>query len=304
MKKLAFLFVLAPILIATAQVKSFEILNPSVKQGDVVIVRIESQWQGPMVCVSAFDKQYVPNKNGYAFIGIEVNMEPTGTLERPDKYQAYLAECGRGVRLDSYHYEIEVLEKDFGTPWYAGPVRMPSKAVQDRRVKDVALMRAAYDMANKNEDYTSGSFILPLQNIEVTDYFGTLRLFGSYNRKSKKMRIDKEVPHGGTDFRARTPIPVLAVNSGRVILAYNFPLRGTEGNMLVIDHGSGIISLNLHLSKFKVKAGDWVAKGQEIALTGATPRGTSPHLHFMMKIHGVNVDPLEFISNFNRYMNR
>jgi murein DD-endopeptidase MepM/ murein hydrolase activator NlpD len=288
--------------IARAQTKSFEILNQSVQQGDVVIVRILPQWQGPMVCISAFDKQYVPNKYGYVFIGININTKPTGTQKRPDKYQVYLVECGRGVRLDRYYDETEVLKKDFGTPWYAGSVKISNKAGQERRVKDIAIMHAVYDLMNKYENYTSGHFILPLNNIETTDTFGTPRLYGRYDRKNKKIIVGKEVPHGGVDFRAKTPLPVMAINSGKVLLAHNFPLSGTEGNLLVIDHGSGIISLYLHLSKFMVKAGDVVNKGQIVALSGATPRGTPPHLHLMIKVHGTNVDPISFINNLNRYV--
>ncbi len=284
-----------------AQAKSFEILNQRVEQGGVVLIKILPQWQGPTVCVSVFDKQYIPNKYGYVFIGIDVDTKPTGTQEKPGKYLVYLVECGRGVRLDWYYDEIEVLKKEFGTPWFAGPVRTPSKAVKERRIKDVDLMHSAYRLANKFEDYTSGHFISPLSNIEVTDLFGTLRLYGTYSRKTKTITVKKEVPHGGVDFRAKTPLPVIAINSGKVLLAHNFPLRGTEGKLLVIDHGSGVLSLYLHLSKFKVKAGDKVEKGQIVALTGATPRGTPPHLHFMIKVHGTNVDPLVFIDTFNKY---
>ena len=282
-----------------AQAKSFEILNESVEQGGVVVVKITPQWQGSMACISVFEKQFVPNKYGYVFIGVDVNTEPTGTLGKTEKYLVYLVECGRGVRLDWYYDELEVRIKEFGIPWFVGPVRTPGKAVRERRIKDVALMHSAYDLANKDEDYTSCQFILPLNTIETTDLFGTLRLYGRYNRKNKKITVDREIPHGGVDLRAKTPLPVMAINSGKVLLAHNFPLSGTEGNLLVIDHGSGILSLYLHLSKFKVKAGDKVEKGQVVALTGATPRGTPPHLHFMIKVHGTNVDPLLFIDTIN-----
>lgn len=278
-----------------AQVKSFEILNKSVEQGGVVLIRILPQWQESMVCISVFGKQYVPNKYGYVFIGVDVNT-------KPEKYPIYSVECGRSVGL--YFEEVEVLKKDFGTPWYAGPVKIPSKAIQERRAKDVALMHAAYNLANKYEDYTSGHFIPPLTSVEITDTFGTSRLYGPYDRKNKKIKIERDVPHGGVDLRARTSLPVMAVNSGKVLLAHNFPLRGTEGNLLVLDHGSGVLSLYLHLSKFKVKVGDKVEKGQEVALTGATPRGTPPHLHLMIKVHGVNVDPISFINDFNQYINQ
>ncbi|MBI2064870.1 MAG: M23 family metallopeptidase [Candidatus Yanofskybacteria bacterium] len=287
-----------------AQISPFEIVNPQIYQGGVVIVRVNPQWQGPMVCVHAFEKQYIPNRYGYVYIGVAVNTEPTNTREMSLKYPVYLVECGRGVRLNWQYGELEVIKKDFGTPWYAGPANVPSKAVQDRRIKEVALMRAAYDLAEKYEDYTSDQFIYPLDNIEVTDFFGVSRLYGSYSRRTKRIIVKREVPHGGVDFRAKTPLPVMAINSGKVLLAHNFSLSGTEGNLLVIDHGSGILSLYLHLSKFTVGVGDLVKSGQTVAFTGATPRGTPPHLHFMVKVNGVNVDPIAFIESYNKYIGR
>ena len=187
-------------------------------------------------------------------------------------------------------------------PWYAGPAGRPSKIVQERRQKEELIKDNAYALADIEADYTNGPFIRPLESVEETDSFGSLRLYGPRNRKTKKITIERKVPHGGVDLRARTPLPVLAINSGKVLLARNFPLRGTEGNMLIIDHGSGILSLYLHLSRFRVKVGETVEKGQVVALTGATPRGTPPHLHFMIKIQGVNVDPLEFIETMNELL--
>lgn len=279
-----------------AYAQSFEVLDLKVGQGGVVIVRIIPQWQGPMVCISAFGKHYIPNKYGYVLIGIAANT-------KPEKTAVYLVECGRGVRLDGYFQEVEILERDFGASWYVGPVGKPNKAVQEQRAREIAIMHAAYDLADKSDNYTSGQFVLPLplDTIEVTDSFGTLRLYGSYNRKTKRIKVEREVPHGGVDLRARTPLPVMAINSGKVLLAHHFPLSGTEGNLLVIDHGSGILSLYLHLSRFDVEQGDKVKKGQIVALTGATPRGTSPHLHFMIKVNGTNVDPLRFIDTMNQH---
>jgi murein DD-endopeptidase MepM/ murein hydrolase activator NlpD len=59
----------------------------------------------------------------------------------------------------------------------------------------------------------------------------------------------------------------------------------------VIDHGQGLLTLYLHLSKFSVKEGDQVSKGQEIGLSGGTGRATGPHLHLAVRWQGEYLNP-------------
>lgn len=301
MKKTIAAFIVAVILPLSAYAETFKVLNRNskVSQGDVLMVKVASDLRGKDVRLYAFDELYGFNKDGYAFIGVSVEY-------KPGDYILYLVETGENVNIqhDFYYTHVEVLEKQFGNPWYAGRVPRPNKAVQEQRARETVIKNNAYALASPENDLTEGRFTMPFENYEVTDQFGTLRLFGTYNRRTKKIVVEGKTPHGGVDLRARTPLSVVAINSGKVLLAHYFPLRGTEGNMLIIDHGSGVLSLYLHLSKFRVKEGDSVTKGQIVAMTGATPRGTPPHLHFMVKINGTNVDPISFIEDFNRYMDR
>jgi murein DD-endopeptidase MepM/ murein hydrolase activator NlpD len=59
----------------------------------------------------------------------------------------------------------------------------------------------------------------------------------------------------------------------------------------VIDHGQGLLSLYLHMSKFSVQEGDEVEKGQAIGFSGGTGRATGPHLHLAVRWQGVYLDP-------------
>jgi len=123
----------------------------------------------------------------------------------------------------------------------------------------------------------TGSFAAPV-DAEISDVFGSVRVFnGSAQR-----------PHEGLDFRVPSGTSVAAVNSGRVILARPMFF---EGNWVVIDHGQGLLTLYLHLSKFSVKEGDEVSKGQPIGLSGGTGRATGPHLHLAVRWQGVYVNP-------------
>ena len=72
--------------------------------------------------------------------------------------------------------------------------------------------------------------------------------------------------------------------------------------MVVIDHGSGIFSLYMHLSRIEVREGSKVIKDQVIGLSGATGDARGPHLHFAIKASGTNVDPLSFIEVANQYI--
>jgi len=123
----------------------------------------------------------------------------------------------------------------------------------------------------------AGDFIAPVPSV-VSEAFGTSRTF---NGKLATV-------HRGTDFRAPMGTPVHASNAGAVVLARELYY---EGNCVVIDHGLGFMTMYMHLSKFEVKEGDKVEKGQIIALSGGTGRVTGPHLHLSVRWSGEYLDP-------------
>lgn len=97
--------------------------------------------------------------------------------------------------------------------------------------------------------------------------------------------------HGGVDVAGATGDPVVAPADGVVILAADKPFT-LEGRLLMIDHGMGLNSAFLHLSRIDVKEGDHVRQGQRIGAIGATGRATGPHLHWGMKWNDARIDPL------------
>lgn len=98
--------------------------------------------------------------------------------------------------------------------------------------------------------------------------------------------------HGGVDVAAATGAPVIAPADGVVILAAVDKPYTLEGHLLMIDHGRGLNSAFLHLSRIDVKVGDHVAQGQQLGAVGATGRTTGPHLHWGMKWNDARIDPL------------
>ena len=96
--------------------------------------------------------------------------------------------------------------------------------------------------------------------------------------------------HSGVDIARPAGTPVVAPADGVVILAAESPFT-LEGNLLMIDHGMGLNSAFLHLSRIDVKEGQRVTRGQLIGAVGMTGRATGPHLHWSMKWREARVDP-------------
>ena len=89
--------------------------------------------------------------------------------------------------------------------------------------------------------------------------------------------------HKGIDISATSGSAVVAAEEGRVLLSY---YSSSFGNTVVIDHGSGLLSLYAHLSSRSVSAGQDVSKGQGVGAVGSTGWSTGPHLHFQVTNKG------------------
>jgi murein DD-endopeptidase MepM/ murein hydrolase activator NlpD len=97
--------------------------------------------------------------------------------------------------------------------------------------------------------------------------------------------------HLGIDLASNRQSPVQASNAGRV--AFTGP-NGIYGNMVVLDHGLGLMSLYAHLSDIGVKVGQTVQKGEALGRTGETGLAGGDHLHFALLVHGVYTNPIEW----------
>ena len=99
--------------------------------------------------------------------------------------------------------------------------------------------------------------------------------------------------HTGIDFAAPIGTPIFAAAGGVVASA---ELHPEFGNAVTIDHGNGLSTLYAHASRFGVKVGDIVRKGQAIAYVGTTGRSTGPHLHFEVHVNGAPQNPSKYLA--------
>lgn len=100
--------------------------------------------------------------------------------------------------------------------------------------------------------------------------------------------------HKAIDIANETGTPILAADSGKVIVA-GWPDNVGYGNRVVIDHGNGFVTLYAHMSRIAVTEGQTVARGSVIGYMGSTGRSTGPHLHFEIRLKGVNQDPMAYL---------
>lgn len=99
--------------------------------------------------------------------------------------------------------------------------------------------------------------------------------------------------HRGVDYGGGVGAPVYAPAAGRIALvgreSQGFKVHG---NTIGIDHGQGVLSILIHLSRIDVKPGDLVQAGQTIGAIGSTGASTGPHLHWGLYVNGQSVDPV------------
>ncbi|MGA7934712.1 MAG: M23 family metallopeptidase [Kovacikia sp.] len=133
------------------------------------------------------------------------------------------------------------------------------------------------------QKFWSGPFLKPNQGA-ITGVYGIRRYYNGV--------FAKDYYHRGVDYAGAYGSPVIAPAAGQVVLV-GLEKQGflVNGNMIGINHGQGVTSAYLHLSRILVKVGDFVKAGQVIGAVGATGAATGPHLHWGLYVNGLSVDP-------------
>jgi len=130
--------------------------------------------------------------------------------------------------------------------------------------------------------YTGDKFVWPMpSSTRITSYFG-LR---------KQPKAGASTNHKGIDIGC--PVGSQVVSAAKGVVVY-IGYLSTSGNVVLIDHGSGVVTCYYHLSKQLVQIGDEVEANQVVALSGNTGVSTGPHLHFAVRVNGTYTNPMDF----------
>ncbi len=154
----------------------------------------------------------------------------------------------------------------------------PRKPETLKRIsKETALIKKARKRKDDRLDFTE-TFIWPVTG-RISGVYGSQRVLNGNPRR----------PHYGIDIARPTGTKVIAPASGIITVAH--PDMFFSGGTIMLDHGHGLSSAFLHLSKLHVKVGDKIEQGELIAEVGATGRVTGPHLDWRMNLSKKRIDP-------------
>ena len=209
------------------------------------------------------------SKDGWFLIGFGRDAPPKAVLSVvfPDgRRQRY------GLAVKPREYRIQRID---GLP--PGKVTPRSKEDLARIRREVALVKRARAVDDPRTDFLGG-FRWPTKG-PISGVYGSQRILNGEPRQ----------PHYGVDIAVPTGTKALAPAAGVVTLAH--PDMFFSGGTLIVDHGHGLSSAFLHLSRILVKKGQRVAQGQPIAEVGATGRVTGPHLDWRINLFGRRIDP-------------
>ncbi|NID15280.1 M23 family metallopeptidase [Luteibacter yeojuensis] len=154
----------------------------------------------------------------------------------------------------------------------------PPAAIAARIAREQAEVVAARTRDDSREDFAKG-FAWPVTG-RISGRFGNQRIYDG----------DPKAPHSGMDIAVPEGTPVKAPADG--VITFAKPDLYLTGGTLLLDHGFGLSSNFLHLSRIDVKVGQHVRQGQVIGAAGRTGRATGPHLHWGFNWFGVRLDPL------------
>ncbi|WP_373541003.1 M23 family metallopeptidase [Chamaesiphon sp.] len=219
----------------------------------------------------------------YPVFGVGANglraMIPTTPLEKPGDREVTISD---GVSTTTL--KVTVTDRKF-------PIQRinfsPGKAgiqATELELKQVTAFKATVSP----DKLWDGKFIAPNQG-KTSSPYGVRRYYNG--------EFAKDYYHRGLDYAGAAGSAVVAPAGGKVVLV-GYENKGfrVHGNVVGVDHGQGVVSIFMHLSKIKVAAGQLLAAGDRIGAIGNTGASTGPHLHWGLYVNAVSVDPVQWRS--------
>ena len=264
---------------------SAKIRDLPIKQGGTGVVIAKTQ-AGVTLSGLLVDHQlhFFPNDDGtqVALQGVHALLEP-GLY--PLRLEATLLDGSR----QAYEQMVLVISGNYPEDplLYVDPATIDPTATEPELNQLISLTAPV-----TSEKLWTGDFISPAIAYADSTYFtsryGNRR---TYIGQGTELKINGF--HTGLDFGGGVGLAISAPAAGRVVFAGPLTVRG---NATIIDHGWGVFSGFWHQSKINVQVGDLVELGQMIGEVGGTGRVTGPHLHWELWVNGIQVDPLDWLT--------
>jgi murein DD-endopeptidase MepM/ murein hydrolase activator NlpD len=206
---------------------------------------------------------------GYFIVGFDRDAPPQAaiTVQNADGSAVHELPIAPGT------YDIQPID---GLPQDTVTPTAPELLV---RIAEEAARKKIGFSSNIDADHFKDGFIMPLQATRISGAFGGQRILNGV----------PSTPHYGTDMAAPIGTPIHAPGAGVV----SFAETGLhyEGGLVMIDHGQGLVTCYLHMSKVDVVVNQRLSQGERIGAVGMEGRATGPHLCWRMKWRARNLDP-------------
>lgn len=253
--------------------------SSDIRQGDIVLVKVRAP--GASLLTGEFHNNPVffsktGNDDSFTgIVGIDMTLSPGIN---------YLSVNGvDGENKITARIELDVKKRTYEVEKLSLPEKMVEldKESEERAEREAKDLKSVWENVS-GERFWDGEFALPV-NGDLVPNFGKKRVL---NGKEKS-------PHNGIDISAPEGQEVVCPNNGKVVFSAE---HFFGGKTLVIDHGQGLFTAYLHLSKAAVNVGDIIKRGDVIGLVGKTGRSTGPHLHWSARLNKARIDPLKLLS--------
>jgi len=256
---------------------SVNILPPVADQGQTVQVLVQTQ--GEVSLSGSYDGKPLLFVGGEGRYRTLIGIHP---MAEPGSYSLDL-KAVQAMQPVTVHSMVQVEPGSFFSediPLTAETAQLLEPSLVQAEAKRLAGVMTQVSLPGLWE----APFRFPLAGApQITAYFGTRRSYdgGPVNDY-----------HSGVDLEAPAGAPVHSPARGRVVLAEPLQVRG---NAVIVDHGRGVMTGYWHLSQIDVQVGQQVDAGEGLGLVGNTGLSTGPHLHWELRIMGVQVDPLQWV---------
>lgn len=245
--------------------------------GDLVLVEIIGNNSGDLNIRGDFEGKKL---NFFYYNGRIIALATTSLNQKPGEIIVAVSTTNGEYNFESI--PIRVADKKWPERQVSEPPKLKGKKLE-RWQKEKTLIKNALEKSTAKPLWNE-PFIHPLSELIETSPFG-----------EKRISLVKIRQHNGTDYRANPSNKIRAINSGRVVLTGNFL---ADGKIVIIDHGLGLQSLYLHLSRINVKKGQMIKRGQIIGRVGSTGYSNGPHLHFETRLNGKPFNPEQIFEIF------
>ena len=165
------------------------------------------------------------------------------------------------------------------------------EAARKQKEKEAAVAAAAAAKKNNGSSAGAGGSVVSGNGIFTHPCPGYSRISSTFGYRNAPL-AGASTNHKGVDFAASIGTPIYAAAGGTVTSA---GYSGKSGNLIIINHGNGLLTYYMHCNTIFVSAGQKVSKGQNIGQVGTTGNSTGPHLHFQVMSNGTPVNPMNYL---------